>query len=309
MKDLELTAEGQERKQIMKDGIPSRHQTRLRYDLLLIFVTMIWGGTFLVVKYTVRLSGPFTYLALVYGVGTLTLALIFQQRLRRITRTELLNGLVIGMFLFTGYALQTIGLQFTTVSKAGFITGLNVPLIPVFAFFFLRQRPAFTAIIGIVLSFLGLILISLNNQFSVSLGPGELLILGGAVAFAMHVISISRFAPRVDAINLAITQMALTSLLSFLVVPFAHETFIALPPVVWIIVLCMGIGDAALGVLAMNWVQQFISSTRASLIYALEPMWAAFFGYMLAGDRLSIVAWIGCACIFLGMIVGRARAS
>lgn len=309
MKELELTTESQERKQIAQDEAFSLQQPRLRYDLILIFVTMIWGGTFLVVKYTVRLSGPFTYLTLAYGVGTLTLALIFHRRLLRITRTELLNGLVIGICLFTGYALQTIGLQYTTVSKTGFITGLNVPLIPIFAFIFLRQRPAFTALIGIVLSFLGLMLISLNDQFSVSLGPGELLILGSAVAFAMHVITIGRFAPRVDAINLAIIQMALVSLLSLLAMPFAHEAFAAPPPIVWIIVLCMGIGDAALGVLAMNWVQQFISSTRASLIYALEPVWAAFFGYVLAGDRLGIAAWIGCACILLGMIVGRARTS
>src|SRR5581483_6248995 len=99
----------------------------LRYDALLVFVTMIWGSTFLVVKNTVRLSGPFTYLAFAYGVGALTLALIFRRRLVRITRAELRNGLIIGLILFTGYALQTTGLQFTTVSKAGFITGLNVP--------------------------------------------------------------------------------------------------------------------------------------------------------------------------------------
>jgi hypothetical protein len=113
---------------------------RLRYDALLVFITMIWGSTFLVVKYVVKLSGPFTYLAFAYGLGTLALTLIFRKRLARITRAELRNGLIIGMFLFTGYALQTTGLQFTTVSKAGFITGLNVPLIPVFMLLFLRQK-------------------------------------------------------------------------------------------------------------------------------------------------------------------------
>jgi drug/metabolite transporter (DMT)-like permease len=97
----------------------------LRHDALLVLVTLIWGSTFLIAKNAVRLSGPFTYLTLSYGVGSLTLAIIFHTRLRHITRRELLSGLVLGTILFIGYALQTIGLQYTTVSKAGFITGLS----------------------------------------------------------------------------------------------------------------------------------------------------------------------------------------
>jgi drug/metabolite transporter (DMT)-like permease len=164
----------------------------LRYDALLVFITMIWGSTFLVVKYVVKLSGPFTYLAFAYGIGALTLALIFHKRLARITRAELRNGSIIGLFLFTGYALQTTGLQFTTVSKAGFITGLNVPLIPVFMFVLLRQKASRGAVIGILLSFVGLFLLSLNNQLTLSIGVGEVLIFGAAIAFALHVVNISR---------------------------------------------------------------------------------------------------------------------
>src|SRR5690348_6355021 len=154
----------------------------LRYDALLVFITMIWGSTFLVVKNTTRISGPFTYLAFAYAVGALTLALIFRRRLARITRAELRNGLIIGLFLFTGYALQTMGLQFTSVSKAGFITGLNVPLIPVFMFLLLRQKASRGAVIGIILSFTGLFLLSFNNHLTLSIGIGELLIFGAAVA-------------------------------------------------------------------------------------------------------------------------------
>ena len=120
----------------------------LRHDALLVLVTLIWGSTFLIVKNAVRLSGPFTYLTLSYGRGSLTLAIIFHKRLMRITRTEVLSGLVLGMILFTGYALQTIGLQYTTVSKAGFITGLSIPLVPVFAYLLLRQKPTQGAIVG-----------------------------------------------------------------------------------------------------------------------------------------------------------------
>src|SRR5271157_1605478 len=193
----------------------------LRHDTLLVLITLIWGGTFLVVKNTVRLSGPFTYLTLSYGIGSLTLALIFNSRFRRITRAELMSGLILGMILFAGYALQTVGLQYTTVSKAGFITGLSVPLVPVFAFLLLRQRPTQGAILGIVLSLTGLFLLSFNDKFNLAFGLGEILIFGAAIAFALHIVNVSKFAPHVDAINLAIVQLSLTSLLSLIAMPIA----------------------------------------------------------------------------------------
>lgn len=280
-------------------------QRHLKYDLVLVLVTIIWGATFLVAKDTLKLIGPFTYLGLCYTVATITLVLIFSQRLRRVTRAELLSGMLIGVVLFAGYAFQTVGLQWTSVSKAGFITGLYVPLVPLFALLLLRQQIPSAAWLGVALSLLGLALLSLNGQLDLALEPGEALVLGCAVAFALQIVLISKFAPRLDAINLAIVQLALTACLSFTMIPLAHEPLTLPPPLAWVSVLLMGTGDMAFTLLAMNWVQQFISSTRATLIYALEPMWAAFFGVLLAGDALSLVAWLGCACIFVGMIVGR----
>lgn len=277
----------------------------LRYDALLVLITMIWGSTFLVVKNTVHASGPFTYLAFAYGVGALTLALIFRRRLARITRAELRNGLIIGLFLFTGYTLQTTGLQFTTVSKAGFITGLNVPLVPVFMFLLLRQKASRGAVAGIIISFTGLFLLSFNNHLTPSLGMGELLIFGAAIAFALHIVCISRFSPGADATNLVIMQIGLTSLLSFIAIPFAHGPLFVPSWSFWITVVLMGILDIAFTLLVMNRVQQFIGGTKAALIYALEPVWAALAGLLLAGDVLSVPAWIGCGCILVGMVVGR----
>ena len=272
----------------------------LRHDALLVLVTLIWGSTFLIVKNAVRLSGPFTYLTLSYGVGSLTLAIIFHKRLRHITRKELLSGLI----LFIGFALQTIGLQYTTVSKAGFITGLSIPLVPVFAFLLLRQKPTQGAIVGFVLSLTGLFLLSFNDKFNLVFGLGEILILGAAIAFALHIVNVSRFAPNVDAINLAIVQLTVTSLFSLIVMPIAREPFVMPSLAVWESVLFMGVVDVAFTLSAMIWVQQLVSGTRAALIYALEPMWAALFGFALAGDKLSLPAWIGCGLILSGMMVG-----
>lgn len=294
---------------IAQQALPSH---RLRYELLLGLNTMIWGSTFLVVKYAVRLSGPFTYLAFCYGVGSLTLIVIFRKRLVHLTRAELRGGLVLGLLLFAGYACQTVGLQFTTVSKAGFITGLYVPFVPLFLFIFLRQRPALAALAGVLLSFLGLFLLSINNQFALSIGPGELLIFCAAVAFAAHIVFIGKFAPGADGTNLAIVQLSLTSLISFAVLPFVHElhgmlpvALHSLPAQFWLIVVLMGMLDIAYTLLVMNRVQQHLGGVRATLIYALEPLWAALAGLLLAGDVLNLPNWIGCGCILAGMIIGR----
>jgi len=286
----------------VQQALPTR---RLRYEALLALNTLIWGSTFLVVKYEVTLSGPFIYLATCYAIGALTLALIFRRRLARITRAELRGGLALGVVLFAGYAFQTTGLQFTTVSKAGFITGLYVPLVPLFFFVFLRQRPALSAFIGVICSFAGLFLLSLNNQFSFSIGIGELLILGAAIAFAAHIVLIAKFSSGSDMTNLAIIQLGLTSLLSFAVWPFGHQLHGAPPAQFWLIAALMGIGDIAYTLLVMNRVQQYVGGIRATLIYAMEPLWAALAGVVVAGDVLSVPAWIGCGCILAGMIVGR----
>ncbi len=273
---------------------------------VLILATMIWGSTFLVTQNAIKLSGPFTYLFFCFGSGALVLALIFRRQLVHLTRTEIKGGLLIGFLLFVSYAFQTFGLQYTTSSKSGFITGLYVPLVPIFAFFLLRQRPARGALIGVALSLAGLFLLSLGNTLNFTFGLGELLTLGCAIVFAFQILTVGIFASRVNAGNMAIIQLASTALFNLLAIPFTHETLFVSAPPFWLAILFMGTADMAFCYVAMNWAQQFVSSTKASLIYALEPVWAGLFGY-LAGQTLSLPAWFGCACILLGMIAGSVR--
>ncbi len=286
----------------------SERWREVKVNALLVFVTMIWGSTFLVVQHTIRLTGPFTFLAMRFSIGALVLALIFHKRLAQITRAETLTGSIIGLFLFGTYALQTTGLQYTTSSKAGFITGMYVPLVAILAVPMLRQRPTLGSMLGVMLSVAGLALISVNSSFQFTFGLGELLVTGCAIACALHVIFISKFAPGVDAINLAIVQIALTAVLSFIAMPIAREPFVLPPLPVWGSALFMGVAATAFALAVMNRVQQFVSSTQATLIYALELVWVGLLGY-LAGEQLSLFAWIGCGCIFLGMITGELRLS
>lgn len=293
-----------ESKSIDPLSVLPRPWKRVHIDVLLAFVMMIWGSTFLVTKEAILVVSPFTYLGYNFGLGALTLVLIFRRRLHHMTRNELLSGLVLGLLLFIGYSAQTLGLQFTTSSKAGFLTGLYTTLVPIFAVCLFRQKVKLGAILGFGLSLLGLILLSLNKDFNMVFGLGDILMIGCAVAFALHIVLLGKFAPHADAMNLAIVQLATTSFLSFLAATLRQQPL--LPPAipsVWGVILFMGILDIALCMAIINWAQQFVSSTHAALIYACEPVWAGLFG-TLAGQFLSPFAWVGGACICLGMILG-----
>ncbi len=284
----------------------SERWRKVKVNALLVLVTMIWGSSFLIVQQTIRLTGPFTFLAMRFSIGALVLAVIFHKRLVQITRAEIITGSIIGLFLFGTYALQTIGLQYTTSSKAGFISGLYVPLVAILTVPLLRQKPTLSSLLGVMLSVVGVTLISVNSSFQFTFGLGEFLVMGCAIATALHVICISKFAPQVDAMNLALVQITLTAILSLMAMPIAGEPF-ALPPLpVWGSALFMGVAATAFALGVMNRVQQFVSSTHATLIYALELVWVGMLG-SLAGEQLSLFAWIGCGCIILGIITSELR--
>ncbi len=293
----------------LRSQLPQSERWRnVKVNALLVFVTMIWGSTFLIVQHTLKLTGPFTFLAMRFGIGALVLAVIFHKRLAQITRAEVITGSIIGLFLFGTYALQTTGLQYTTSSKAGFITGLYVPLVAILAVPMLHQKPTLGSMLGVIFSVAGLALISVNSSYQFTFGLGEFLVMGCAIASALHIICISKFAPRVDAMNLALVQIALTAVLSLIAMPIAREPFVLPPLPVWGSALFMGVVATAFALAVMNRVQQFVSSTQASLIYALELVWVGLLG-SLAGEQLSLFAWMGCGCIFLGMITGELRLS
>jgi drug/metabolite transporter (DMT)-like permease len=287
---------------------PFERQRKLRANVLLIVVTMIWGSSFLIVQHALTFVGPFTFLAMRFGFAVLVLAFLFRKRLIHITSTEILSGSIIGLFLFASYAFQTVSLQYTTSSQAGFISGMYVPLVAILAIPLLQQKPTLGSILGILLSMSGLILLSVKNTFQITIGPGEILALACALASALHVICISKFAPRADAINLTIVQITLTALLSLIAMPIAKEPFSFPPFSVWGSALFLGVVATAFCLAIMNWVQQFVSSTEAAMFYALELVWLSILGHF-AGDNLSLLGWIGCGCMLSSMVVGEMRLS
>ena len=276
--------------------------------VLLVLVTGIWGSTFLVTRYVLKQTHPYTFLAFRFSFAAMLLLVLFNRRIRRVTRDEVIQGSGIGLILFSSLAMQTVGAPFTSASKAGFLVGLSIPAVPLLAMPVLRQLPTRGAILGISLSFLGLALVSMNGEFNLHVGSGEWLMLGAAITAAFHIVIISKYAPNADAINLAIVQIAVTAALSLVFVYARNEPRCTPAPSVVATAGMMGLFATAFTLVVMARVQQTVSSTHAALVYALEPVWAGGFG-LLAGETLRASAWGGCGLIFAGIVVGTVRFS
>lgn len=283
-------------------------------DLLLLAVTAVWGATFPLVKNAtdVNAGGVPTYwfLAARFVLGALLLAVIFRQRLQRLPLATCGAGALLGVFIFIGYAFQTFGLSYTTSAKAAFITGLSVVLVPLLSVIWLKIRPAPGAWLGVLAALVGLALLSLND----SLLPtrGDLLVLVGALGFALHVAGVSRFAGRHDAIALAVIQIGtagvLAGLLHLLDVGTlapgtAGVNWWGGPANVAAAVLICGVLASAAAFLLQNLLQPYTTATHTALIFAAEPVWGAIFAFLLAGEQLNGRGYLGAALILAGMLL------
>jgi drug/metabolite transporter (DMT)-like permease len=273
--------------------------------VLLLAVTAVWGVTFVQVKDAVAIYPLFAFLAVRFAIAGATLAPVAAARLRGLGRGGLRAGVALGLLLAGGYALQTAGLQRTTVSATGFVTGLYVVLTPVLALALFRVRTGRAAWAGVALATGGLALLS--GVSAGSLG-GHLLVLAGAAAFALQIVLVERWAPRYDAIALTQVEM-LAAFAAFLVVALGLRDLPAPHGgTVWAALLVTGVFASALAFLVQTWAQRRTSATRVALVFAMEPVFAGVFGYALAGDRLGWSGWTGCAVILLGIVIAEPAA-
>ncbi len=274
-------------------------------EAILILITMFWGGTFLAVQYAVTLSDPFFFVGLRFATAAIAVAIISLKTLPGLTMTELKAGLAIGVSIAMGYSLQTWGLQSIPSSKSAFITAMYVPLVPLLQWLCLRRMPGVMSCIGIVLAFIGLILLAGPDDNLLALGPGEMITLVGAVAIAAEIILISAWAGKVDVKRVTVVQLATATLVAFLSMLPAGESVPPLSSGLVIVALGLGIFSAIIQV-TMNWAQRSVSPTRATVIYTGEPVWAGIFG-RLAGERLPLLALVGAAFIIAGVLVSELK--
>jgi len=272
----------------------------------LVAVTAIWGYTFVPVQKTVGAYPLFAFLAVRFAISTAALAPFAWKSLRTLPRAGWPAGLVAGSFLALAYGLQTAGLELTTVTSTGFITGLYVVFTPLLALAAFRTPVPASVWVGVTLALAGLLLLGGAPGGS---WLGNALVLGNAVAQSFQIVAMERFAPRYDARALTFLQMAVACL-AFTAIALARgELAMPVGGTVWFALVATGVFAGALGYLVATWVQSRTTAARAALIFTLEAPFAALFGVLLLSERLGALGWAGCAVMLAGIVLAEPAAA
>ena len=274
--------------------------------LALVAVTAIWGYTFVPVQEAVAVYPLFAFLALRFAISTAALAPFAWRPLLALPRAGWAAGLLAGTFLAAAYGFQTAGLELTTVTSTGFITGLYVVFTPILALVLFGTRVPVPVWLGVGLSVLGLLLLSGAPGGS---WAGNVLVLANAVAQSLQIAAMERFAPRYDARALTFLQMAV-ALAGFTLVALATGQ-VELPSdgKTWYALVVTGVFAGALGYLVATWVQSRTTAARAALVFTLEAPFAALFGVLLLSERLGWAGWAGCVVMLTGILLAEPAAA
>jgi drug/metabolite transporter (DMT)-like permease len=265
----------------------------LIYVLLLVLVTAVWGSTFVLVKDAISHYPTLPFLAVRFALAALVMVLVVRRppgwRVMKV-------GVPIGIALAAGYLLQTVGLETTSPGNAGLLTGLFVVFTPLIDGIFGARIPPRT-IASVVLALAGTALLT-GAGFALP-GVGDLLVIGCALAFAVHIVLLSRWAPGVPPAALALVQMISAALL-FSAASVPH--FKPPPSSVWFAIVVTGVLASALGFLIQTWAQSHLSASRTALILVTEPAWALLAAIVLAGQHFGLLQATGAGLLLLAIL-------
>lgn len=273
---------------------------QLKADLSLLGVTVVWGASFPIMSTALKSISPFTFITLRYFLSALILAVIFIRRFKNINLRSLKSGLFIGLSLFLGTAFQVVGLMYTTPSKSGFITGLSVILVPIMIAIIFRRLPDLKTGIGILLSIVGLSLMSLNGSLTIS--KGDFLTLMCAIAFAAMILLVDRYSKDIDIALVTCIEMAVVAFLAVFPAAIKERFSMNLSPIVIGAVIFTAVFCTVIAYGIQNKVQSYTNPTHAAIIFLAEPVFSAIFSIFI-GDKLTGRILLGCVLILAGMVI------
>ncbi|MEA1940569.1 MAG: DMT family transporter [Candidatus Caldatribacteriota bacterium] len=280
----------------------------IKAEFYLLGIVIVWGSTFAITKNILNSIPPYTFLAYRFLIAILVLIAIFWKKITEINKTVLKKGSLIGIFLFLGYVFQTVGIKYTTATKAGFITGLSVVLVPIISYFFIKEKINRNSIIGVILAFIGLWFLNYSSSFSFNFG--DFLVLLCAFSLAMHIISVGLYSRKSDYVLLVIVQLTTVFVLSLLLaVIFERPALLHLAYSfnVWWGIIFMAVFATSFAFYMQNRFQRYSTPTKTAIIFSGEPIFAAIFSYFLLGEKISFIAWVGGLLIILGMVVSQRK--
>jgi drug/metabolite transporter (DMT)-like permease len=280
----------------------------VKAHLLLVLVTVIWGSTFVLIKVALQDATPLILNTTRMSLAAVVLGGYYRRHLAQLTRPALASGVVVGVFLFLGYALQTTGLRLTTPAKSAFLTGTSTVLVPLLLVVFWRTRIHLWRAAGILLAVAGLFLMTVPagrqglTGFA-NVNQGDLLSIACAFGFAFQIIFLGRATQRFPFEQLAVLQIGVAAVLMALAAPVLEKPHIHLSWTVITVVAITGIFGTAVGFTVQAWAQQFTPATHTALIFTLEPVFAWLTSFIYRNERLGLRAGAGALLILAGVLV------
>ena len=269
----------------------------------LLFVTIIWGITFVIVKAALNDAPPFSFAALRFGLATLITLLIVNKNIITITKNEIIGGILCGFFLFLGYAFQNFGLMNTTATKSAFITSVSVLIVPFILVAMDIQKVKLQIWLAVVLATFGLYLLILPGG---GINIGDVITFGCAVSFALHIIAQDNYLKKeIRLLPFICIQLAFVTLISFI-----HAQVFEPEAIIWstrltYAIIITGIFATLIALLIMVWAQKILNPSETALIFAMEPVAAALFAMVFAGEILGLLGWIGGGFVCLAVVYGK----
>mgnify|MGYP005842948591 CR=1 FL=1 len=285
-------------------------------EIALLFNTLIWGGTFALIKNALNDVSPMMFLGLRFGIASLIFLPFVYSRLIKTDLKTLTAGAILGAFYFSGFAAQTFGLNLTTATKSGFITGTFVVFIPILQLIIEKRKPKWFNVLSVIIVLIGLIMLSSKgenifefiHQLGMDFNLGDLLTLTCALLFAFQVVYVDIFTKKYEYLPMVFVQLFITGLggflFSFIFSLASVEQFaLTINSKVIIALLYTAIFASIVATVIQLKFQKTVSPTKAGIIFSIEPIFAAAFAYFLLSEKISNFGLVGCALIFIGLLV------
>ncbi|GAA0181322.1 DMT family transporter [Clostridium sediminicola] len=274
----------------------------LKADISLILLTIGWGASFLLTKDSLSELATFNFLTIRFFLAFILSSIIFFKKMINVDKKTLKYGIILGVALYATFALQTLGLNYTTASKSAFITGFSVILVPVFVTILMKKIPDKKIIFSVFIAFIGLGLLTLNKNVA-SINNGDILTFICAITCAIHVLLVSKYTTKSESVALAVVQIGVCAVLSLITSLAFESPVIPTSNGVWINIIILSVVCTSGAFIVQSVALKFTSPTHAALIYTAEPVFAAVFGYIVLGELLSSKGMLGALLILTGMII------
>ncbi|MGE5429804.1 MAG: DMT family transporter [Syntrophomonadaceae bacterium] len=281
----------------------------------LVFNTIIWGGTFVIVKNSLNDISSMLFVGIRFLIASLILLPFAYKELKKLDRKSAAMGILVGVFLFLGFSTQTVGLNFTTATKSGFITGSLVMFTPLLQLIIEKRKPTFGAMFGSFLVLMGLVFLSVRDtsiwnlfyELGSNFNFGDVMTLLCAVFFAMQIVFLDRASRRMNFKALTFLQLSITSMLALTLAAALSVSGIEPMRAEFTGSLLGGLAYTAflatfVTMTVQTRFQKEVSPTKAGIIYSFEPLFAAVFAFFALGEGFTLFSFIGCALIFSGLL-------